>query len=169
MLIEPPIVVDSVVLTMTSHRLGHFGGFEGEMEALGNFGGRRSANPSDFPGRLGPDLFLIPLHFPLIRFQSLSRFHHGLRRPNTHDCRAEGGSVFSPCGQCGGICWTKLTIVAFDVQAPIPPRARVRSSPTSTPVSPSSRPSRALWVRTVVTSCLLTAMASRLLQTMELP
>lgn len=102
------------------------------------------------------------------RSRSIPRFQHGLRRPNTHDCRAEGGSVFRvlPPGALGGISSSSANH-CFALQAPTLLRARVRSSPTLTPVLLCSPQLRARSVRTVVTCCLWITMADRPSPTME--
>ena len=75
-------------------------------------------------------------------------------------------SVFYPPSALGGISSSSANH-CFALQAPTLLRARVRSSPTLTPVLLCSPQLRARSVRTVVTCCLSTTMASRRLQTME--
>lgn len=117
-------------------------------------------NPSDVPTQHTP--FLIPFFLSL---NGNIRFHNGLRRPNPHDCGAEGGYVLFSAGSFGGI---ESANCFFDMQAQMLLRERARSSPTSMLVSPCRQQSRALSVLTVVISCLSMPMADRPLRTMEL-
>lgn len=86
--------------------------------------------------------------------------------PSSYVNNARDGPPYRTEQHQSGLRAHPLTSFPFCVQAPTPPRARVRSFPTSMPALRCSPPSSQHWAPTAVTFCSSTQMADRRLQTM---